>query len=94
MVNNIGASNVRTLRPHPDVPPMNQPAPAAAPPRRLHDHASLSVEARELSLAREAIRQAPETRPERIAALRQRIEAGTYHVPDALLAHRLLDIRV
>ncbi len=43
--------------------------------------------------AHEAVRRAPEVRAERIAILRQRIAAGTYYVPDALLARRILDSR-
>ena len=43
--------------------------------------------------AQEAVRQAPDVRAERVAILRQRIAAGTYYVPDALLARRILDSR-
>ncbi len=41
--------------------------------------------------AHAAVRQAPEVRAERVAILRQRIAAGTYYVPDALLARRILE---
>jgi anti-sigma28 factor (negative regulator of flagellin synthesis) len=44
----------------------------------------------DLAIAREAMRRAPEIRAERVATLRQRIAAGTYHVPDAVLARCLL----
>ncbi len=40
--------------------------------------------------AYETVRQAPEVRAERVAILRQRIAAGTYSVPAALLARRLM----
>jgi flagellar biosynthesis anti-sigma factor FlgM len=58
------------------------------------DSTTLSTRARELSLAHEAARQAPDVRPERVAALRRRIEEGTYYVPDALLAEAIMDFRV
>jgi len=45
----------------------------------------------EFSRAVAAVRQAPATRTERIAALRQRVEANTYYVPDILLAEKILD---
>ena len=64
----------------------------AAPTGRAvaQDQASLSTRARELSLAHAAARQAPEVRAERVAALREQIAAGSYHVPDALLADKLM----
>ncbi len=40
--------------------------------------------------AYETVRQAPEVRAERVARLRQRIAAGAYSVPAALLARRLM----
>lgn len=63
---------------------------AAQSPTMAND-AVLTVSDRELSLIRAAISAAPPYRAERVAALRQRIEAGIYHVPDTLLAQRLLD---
>ena len=58
------------------------------------DRTTLSTRARELSLAHEAARQAADVRPERVAALRRRIEEGTYYVPDTLLAEAIMDFRV
>ncbi len=40
--------------------------------------------------AYETVRQAPAVRAERVTGLRQRIAAGTYSVPTALLARRLM----
>ncbi|MCC6628068.1 MAG: flagellar biosynthesis anti-sigma factor FlgM [Chloroflexi bacterium] len=48
---------------------------------------------REVRLACEATRAAPDVRAARVAAVRQRIAAGAYRIPDALLAERLLTFR-
>lgn len=71
-------------------------APAAPPPRRAGgpapgDTLELSDQARALALSAE--RQASDVRAERVAALRSRVQAGVYYIPDALLAQRILEFR-
>ena len=53
------------------------------------DSASLSAEAQELLQARRAAQDAPDVRAEKVAALRQQIQDGTYKVDEASLARRL-----
>lgn len=71
-------------------------APAAPPPRRAGDPApgdtlELSDQARALALSAE--HRASDVRAERVAALRSRVQAGVYYIPDALLAQRILEFR-
>ena len=50
------------------------------------------VDRRELfDLTLDAVKRAPDIRAERVAALRQRIQAGDYYVPDDLLATKILE---
>jgi flagellar biosynthesis anti-sigma factor FlgM len=84
MLDRIGPQNVSVLR----VPPPLGAAPTTARPAATAasmDTATLS------SLALTAARRAPEIRAERVTALRERIAAGAYRIPDALLAQKLLD---
>jgi negative regulator of flagellin synthesis FlgM len=59
-------------------------------PGRTGDELALSDEARSLAAARQAVASAPEVREERIAAIRQRIQDGTYVVSSELLARGML----
>jgi flagellar biosynthesis anti-sigma factor FlgM len=84
MLDRIGPQNVSAPR----VPPPLSAAPTTARPAARAvstDTAALAT------LAVAATRQAPEIRAERVAALRQRIAAGAYRIPDAVLAQKLLD---
>jgi negative regulator of flagellin synthesis FlgM len=53
------------------------------------DQASLSAEAQELLQARRAVQESPDVRADRVAALRQQIQDGTYRVDEQALARRL-----
>ena len=53
------------------------------------DQASLSAEAQELLAARRAVQESPDVRADRVAALRQQIQDGTYKVDEYALARRL-----
>lgn len=50
------------------------------------DHASLSERARLLSKARLSLQEIPDVRAERVNALREQIQSGTYQVPVEQLA--------
>ncbi len=50
------------------------------------DQASLSERARLLSKARLSLQEVPDVRTERVSALREQIQAGTYQVPVEHLA--------
>jgi anti-sigma28 factor (negative regulator of flagellin synthesis) len=83
MLDRIGPQNVSVLR---VPPPLN-----ARPTTRPADGAAGADDAALVDVAVAAARQAPETRAERVAALRDRIAAGAYRIPDAMLAQKLLD---
>jgi negative regulator of flagellin synthesis FlgM len=51
---------------------------------------TLSVRARLLSAARAALAEAPDVRADKVDALRQAVETGTYQVPYDRLARRLV----
>ena len=91
MLDQVRSSQVSPLSGHPPIPPTGPAALAPTTPPEGGDRVALAARARELSLAREAARQAPDSRVERVAALRQRIADGTYRVPDNLLAQKLLE---
>jgi negative regulator of flagellin synthesis FlgM len=55
------------------------------------DQVSLSPEARTLAVARKAVESTPDVREEKIAAIRQRIENGTYNVSSEALAKSILE---
>ncbi len=71
---------------------------AADPTRRANsvehptatDHAALSEEARLLSKARQALEETPEIRDDKVTALRQQVQEGTYEVPVEKLASLLV----
>ncbi|MDI3340325.1 MAG: flagellar biosynthesis anti-sigma factor FlgM [Sphaerobacter sp.] len=56
------------------------------------DSVHLSEELRHIQRAVDIVRQSPEVRADRVAALRQRIEAGDYHVAPEQVAAKLLGI--
>ncbi len=59
--------------------------------RAIHkDQASLSERARLLSKARLSLQETPDVRTERVFALREQIQAGTYQVPVEQLASLFL----
>jgi negative regulator of flagellin synthesis FlgM len=55
------------------------------------DSVTLSADARSLSAARDAVQSAPDVRAEKVDAIKQRVEDGTYSVPASVLARKLLD---
>ena len=55
------------------------------------DTLEISNKARELARARQAVDAAPEVRSEKVAAIKKRIEDGTYTVSPQLLARKLLE---
>ena len=69
---------------------------AADPTRRANsvehatDHAAVSEEARLLSRARQALEETPDTRDDKVTALRQQVQDGTYEVPLEKLASLLV----
>ena len=64
---------------------------STAEPATDADRAGITEEARELSRAREAVEAAPDTRSERVRALKQQIQNGSYQ-PDAKeIAKQILD---
>jgi anti-sigma28 factor (negative regulator of flagellin synthesis) len=82
MLDRIGPQNVSVLR----VPPALN-----AQPTRAADGAVGADDAALVDVVVAAACQAPEIRAERVAALRDRIAAGAYRIPDAMLAQKLLD---
>src|SRR5215510_14281010 len=54
------------------------------------DTVEISAEARLMSRALDAVEAAPDTRPERVAQLRQQIEDGTYTVPPEQIVDKML----
>jgi len=55
------------------------------------DSVEISERARELARAQQAVEAAPDVRADKVAELKQQIEAGTYDVPAEALADKLLD---
>jgi negative regulator of flagellin synthesis FlgM len=55
------------------------------------DTIEISDRSRELARARQAVDATPEVRTEKVAAIKKRIEDGTYSVSPQLLAHKLLE---
>lgn len=54
------------------------------------DEMVISEEARVLTAAQQAVRNAPEIRTEKVAALKEAIEKGTYRVPSDQVAEAIL----
>jgi negative regulator of flagellin synthesis FlgM len=72
---------------------------ADARPEHAHNHhqdapktdsVSLSDDARSLSAARQAAQAAPDVREHKVAAIKQRVEDGTYTVSSRVLARNIL----
>ena len=55
------------------------------------DEVSLSSEARSLAAARDSVAAASDVREDKVSAIKQRVEDGTYSVPSNVLARKLLD---
>lgn len=54
------------------------------------DQVALSPTAREYQLARKALKEAPVIREEKVAALSERLQAGTYHVTGEEVAEKMI----
>jgi negative regulator of flagellin synthesis FlgM len=54
------------------------------------DSVTLSDDARSLAAARDAVRSAPDVRHEKVAAIKQQVDSGTYQVAAHVLARNLL----
>ena len=59
--------------------------------RPASDSVEISDLSRELSKARQAVDAAPDVRADKVAAIKKRIEDGTYSVSPELLARKLLE---
>jgi negative regulator of flagellin synthesis FlgM len=59
--------------------------------RPASDSVEISDLSRELSRARQAVDAAPDVRADKVAAIKKRIEDGTYTVSPELLARKLLE---
>jgi negative regulator of flagellin synthesis FlgM len=63
-------------------------APEAIKPKR--DQVEISETAQQLQRAMNAVREAPDVREDKVAAIRQRIADGTYYVPAETLLEKIL----
>jgi flagellar biosynthesis anti-sigma factor FlgM len=63
---------------------------SARPHHSRRDSVNVSDNARSLSNAREAVRQSPDIRQDKVADIKQRVTDGTYAVPARVLARRML----
>jgi negative regulator of flagellin synthesis FlgM len=59
--------------------------------RPSSDSVEISSRSRELARARQAVDAAPDVRADKVAAIKQRIEDGTYSVSPQALASKLLE---
>ncbi len=66
-------------KPHPAVLAGSEPGAAAGSPEELQNK------------AREVVYQTPEVRPEKVAGLKEAIEAGTYEIDSEKLADKLIE---
>lgn len=71
-------------------PASQRPAQPPAPARPAHDTVEISDRARLIDAAREALHRLPDVRADRVEALRARIASGSYDVPAAEVADRIL----
>jgi negative regulator of flagellin synthesis FlgM len=69
----------------------NQPKQDQERVRPASDSVEISDLARELAKARQAVDAAPDVRSDKVAAIKKRIEDGTYSVSPELLARKLLE---
>src|SRR4051794_8731072 len=58
---------------------------------RAADEVSLSDGARSLAAAQETVKSAPDVREQKVAAIKQQIETGTYQVSAHVLARKMVD---
>ena len=63
-------------------------SPEAAEPT---DSAGITEGARELNRARDAVQAAPDTRPERVRALKHQVQSGTYQPDPREIAREILE---
>ncbi len=75
--------------PH-SAPKTGEPKPSAAA-IGSSSHVEISDKARLMQKAAEAVRQAPEVRSDRVAALKKSISEGTYRVDSEAVADKLVD---
>jgi negative regulator of flagellin synthesis FlgM len=55
------------------------------------DSVTLSDNARSLAAAREAVKNAPDVRQEKVAEIKQQVDSGTYQVSARVLARKMVD---
>ena len=80
-----GAESTRTTAPA-------TPAQAARTESgRTPDSITLSTNARQLAAARTEIQNVPDVRENKVAAIKQQVEAGTYFVPAHVLARKMVE---
>ena len=93
--NNLSASAARTYVQNADAARAAQANRAqqadTAPRANRADSVELSSNARRMAAARDAVQNTPDVRQEKVDAIKQRIESGTYEVPARVLARKLLD---
>ena len=58
---------------------------------RAADQVTLSDSARSLASAQDAVRSAPDIREQKVAAIKQQVESGTYQVSARVLARKMVD---
>lgn len=66
-------------------------ADAASTRRPAGDSVTLSTRVRQLQAAREGLSAVPEIREEKVAAIRARIEAGTYEIDGEKIAGKMIE---
>ena len=91
MTHKSDAHNMRIFRLNSASLPVRFPMASPADYPADYGQGDYCLSQHEFTRAVAAVRQVPNTRPERVAALRERIEANTYYIPDILLAEKILD---
>jgi negative regulator of flagellin synthesis FlgM len=82
----VGSSTPASPTPRPVAPPSGSGADPAV-------RVELSGRARELHAALVAANAAPDVRTEKVAAVKAKVDAGTYSVDANVVARRMLDVR-
>ena len=59
--------------------------------RRAADEVTLSDTARQLAAARDAVKAAPDVRQDKVDAIKQQVDSGTYQVSARVLAQKMVD---
>ena len=72
------------------VGPRSRPTERPQEPGTPQDQVDLSPKARELQQAAQASAQSPEVREAKVAALKEAVEKGTYHVDSEQIAGKML----